>query len=39
MRSILEELLRQKEDIEKQIAENIKEDWSISRISKIDLTL
>lgn len=27
------------EDIEKQIEENIKSDWSISRISKIDLTL
>ena len=27
------------ENIEKQIAENIKEDWSISRITKIDLTL
>ena len=26
-------------DIEKQIEENIKQDWTISRISKIDLTL
>ena len=26
-------------EIEKYIAENIKKDWSISRISKIDLTL
>lgn len=26
-------------DIEKQINSNIKEDWTISRISKIDLTL
>jgi len=27
------------EEIEKQIEENIKSEWSISRISKIDLTL
>ena len=28
-----------KNDIEKRIEENIKDDWTISRISKIDLTL
>lgn len=26
-------------DIEKQISENIKKDWTIARISKVDLTL
>ena len=27
------------DDIEKQISENIKKDWTIARISKVDLTL
>lgn len=30
---------KNKDEIEKQIGENIKEGWTISRISKIDLTL
>jgi len=36
---IIKGIVENNQDIENQIAENIKSDWSISRISKIDLTL
>ena len=36
---IIEGTAQNNNDIEEQIKQNIKQDWSISRISKIDLTL
>lgn len=39
IKSVVNGISENEAEIEKQIEENIKEDWSISRISKIDLTL
>ena len=39
VKNIISGIEENNDDIEKQISENIKSDWSISRISKIDLTL
>ena len=36
---IIEGTAQNNNDIEEQIKQNIKQDWTISRISKIDLTL
>lgn len=36
---IIEGIAQNNNDIEEQIKQNIKQDWTISRISKIDLTL
>ena len=37
--NIIEGVEKNNQEIEKEIEENIKSDWSISRISKVDLTL
>lgn len=39
IKSVVNGISDNEAEIEKQIEENIKKDWSISRISKIDLTL
>lgn len=39
VKNIISGIEENNDEIEKQISENIKSDWSISRISKIDLTL
>lgn len=39
MKTIIEGVRENDDNIEAQINNNIKKDWSISRISKIDLTL
>ncbi len=39
MNDIIKGIKENEKDIEKKIEENIKKDWTISRISKIDLTL
>ena len=36
---IIKGTTKNNEDIEKKIEQNIKDDWTISRISKVDLTL
>ena len=37
--NIIKGITENDEDIEEKIKQNIKEDWTISRISKVDLTL
>lgn len=37
--NIIKGITENEEDIEEKIKQNIKEDWTISRISKVDLTL
>ena len=37
--NIIKGIIENNEDIEEKIKQNIKEDWTISRISKVDLTL
>ena len=37
--NIIKGIIENDEDIEEKIKQNIKEDWTISRISKVDLTL
>lgn len=39
IKSVVNGISENESEIERQIEENIKKDWSISRISKIDLTL